>query len=227
MRKLISRLALVGMGGLLAAGCVAHASVGGSADANAPVAFKERPTLVEIDRDVWVVREHGQAVYYVNGFYWVNRDNVWWRAQSYDRGWGQVEASTVPPAIAQRDHREYVNYRGTDAARTRPAPQESLASGADPDRGPPEHAGGKHGGPPGQDAVPGVGNQRKAEDGHPGLGNSDDKKNTDSKADGKPGNDNKPANDNKPDAKPGNENKPDNKPANDSKPANKPGPKKK
>jgi hypothetical protein len=158
----------------LATGCVAHAQAGAIGDANAPVTFQAPPTLVEIESDVWVVQSYDRAVYYVSGFYWVDADGTWWRAQSYDEGWSRTDKSTVPSSIANRDHRAYVNYRGPETARTRPAPREHLASEPSPGRGhdnkddkggPPDHAAAQHGGPPGQNEVPGLGNQRKAEDG--------------------------------------------------------------
>jgi len=147
-RQLLWTLALVSSTAF-ATGCVAHAQAGAIGDANAPVTFTSPPTLVEIESDVWVVQSHDHAVYYVSGFYWVNADGTWWRAQSYDEGWSRTDKSTVPSSIASRDHQAYVNYRGAATARTRPAPREHLASEPSPGRGrdnkddkggPPDHA---------------------------------------------------------------------------------------
>jgi hypothetical protein len=134
---------------------------------------------------VWVVQNHERAVYYVSGFYWVHRDGIWWRAQSYDEGWTRMDTSAVPPTIASRDHHAYVNYRGPETARTRPAPREHLASEPSPGHGhdnkndkgdPPDHAAAQHEGPPGQNEVPGLGNQRKAEEGAQPANKGDNKK---------------------------------------------------
>jgi hypothetical protein len=176
--QFIGTLVLIGATAALGVACVAQAQVGAHGAADAPVSFRSQPTLVEIDSDVWVVRDHERAVYYASGSYWVHRDGTWWRAQAYDGSWARTEASAVPPTIATRDHQAYVNYRGSAAARTRPAPRENLASEPSPGRdnkgNPPDHAAAQHGGPPGQNDVPGLGNQRKAEEGNPGK--SDDKK---------------------------------------------------
>ena len=180
--QLVCTLVLIGATAALSAGCAAHAQVGTYGQADAPVSFRSQPTLVEIDSDFWVVREHERAVYYTSGFYWVHRDGTWWRAQTYDGSWARIEASTVPPAIASRDHRAYASYRGPDTARARPAPRENLASEPSPGRGhenkgnPPDHAAVQHGGPPGQNEVPGLGNQRKADEGNQPPAKSDDKK---------------------------------------------------
>ena len=180
--QFVCTLVLIGSTMALSAGCVAHAQAGAYGEADAPVSFRSQPTLVEIDSDVWVVREHERTVYYTSGFYWVQRDGTWWRAPAYDSGWARIEASTVPPAIASRDHQSYVNYRGSATARTRPAPRENLASEPSPGQGrenkgnPPDHAAAQHGGPPGQNDVPGLGNQRKAGEGNQPPAKTDDKK---------------------------------------------------
>src|SRR5262249_54278386 len=109
-------------------------------------------TLVEIDADVWVVRDADYPVYYVENSYWVYRDDVWWRSSAYDHGWAKVEVHVVPTVIVRRDHRAFVHYHGAPTARTRPAPREEWAHDRD------HH-------PPGHDEIPGVGNQRKAEEG--------------------------------------------------------------
>jgi hypothetical protein len=150
------------IGGAALSGCVAHAQAGGYAEADAPVVFVDTPTLVEVDADVWVVRDYDYAVYYTDGYYWVYKNDVWWRSRAYDRGWARAEVNVVPVVIVKRDHHAYVRFHGQPGAKTRPGPREQLAS---------EAAGNPHGGPPGHDEIPGVGNQRKAEDGHPGLGN--------------------------------------------------------
>jgi hypothetical protein len=176
MRKYDLVCALTLVAGAALSGCVAHAQATGYAEAEAPVVFVEPPTLVEVDADVWVVRDYDYAVYYVDGFYWVYRNDVWWRSRAYDKGWARAEVSVVPVAITKRDHHAYVRFHGAPGAKTRPGPREQLASESDSHRGPPDHAAEQHGGPPGHDDVPGLGNQRKAEDGNPGLGKGEEKK---------------------------------------------------
>src|SRR5207248_1360606 len=104
--QIVCAVVLLGTGAL-GLGCVAHAQATGSAEADAPVVFVEPPTLVEVDANVWVVRDYDAAVYYVDGFYWVYRNDTWWRAQAYDQGWARVDVNVVPVAIAHRDHHAY------------------------------------------------------------------------------------------------------------------------
>jgi hypothetical protein len=129
-------------------GCVAGAGVYGQADA--PVAFSEEPTLVVVEPDVWVVRDYDQAVYYVDGYYWVYRSDVWYRSPTYESGWTTVQVNVVPRLIVSRDHHAYVHYHGAAGAQTRKAPRER-AAGAPDDRARSEHAEDRHVGPPGQD----------------------------------------------------------------------------
>ena len=158
MKRNLAVLAIVGVTAALSAGCVAHAQASGSAEAeSAPVVFEGTPTLILVDSGVWVVRDHARAVYYVDEYYWVYRDGKWYRSQAYDSGWAVVEVAVVPGVIVHRDHKLFVNYHGEATAQTRPAPRPGEATAADTQKNPPGH-----------DAIPGVGNQRKAEGEQPG-----------------------------------------------------------
>src|SRR5262249_22340004 len=99
--QLIRALALIGATAGCGVGCVAHAAAGGAMEAEAPVVLVEPPTLVEVDADVWVVRDYDYSVYYTGGFYWVYRDGIWWRSEMYDKGWAKVEVTVVPQVIVQ------------------------------------------------------------------------------------------------------------------------------
>ena len=162
---LIGILALIGCTTAFSAGCAAHAHASGMAEAEAPVVFMEAPTLVATDANVWVVRNADHATYYVEDCYWVYRDGTWYKSRSYEHGWAVIEKSDVPAAIVSRDHGMYVHFEGAANAQTRPAPRGEAVASSD---GPPPAAGNPHGGPPGHDELPGVGNQRKAEGEQPG-----------------------------------------------------------
>jgi hypothetical protein len=146
--QLVGVVALVGATAGLSVGCAAQAQVSGSAEAEAPVVFVGTPTLIEVDSGIWVVRDSDQATYYVDDYYWVYRDGVWYRSRAYDGGWIVVEVSIVPGTIVTRRHAMYVHYHGDARAQVRSAPRGD---------GPREH-----------DERPGVGNERKAEGEQPG-----------------------------------------------------------
>ncbi len=143
------------------AGCVARASASG--EAQAPVTYVGAQTLVSVGSGVWVVRDSSRACYYVSDSYWVYREGTWYRSSSYASGWVAVEASVVPSVIVTRDHTKYVMYRGEANAEVRAAPggDAVAATGAPASKNP-------HGGPPGQDDTPGLGNQKKAAGEQPG-----------------------------------------------------------
>jgi hypothetical protein len=107
---------------VLIGGCVGRA--GGYAEVDAPVVFTAEPTLVLVEPGIWVVRDYDYSVYYVDDYYWVYRDDVWYRSRTYDGGWATVEVSTVPRPIFSRDHRAYVHYHGGPSAPARSAPHE-------------------------------------------------------------------------------------------------------
>jgi hypothetical protein len=167
-QKLIGLLAIVGATTALGTGCVAHAQASGSAEAEAPVVFVGTPTLVAIDGGIWVVRDSDRAVYYVDDQYWVIRDGTWYRSRSYESGWTVVEVTVVPQSIVKRDHTTYVHYKGEATAQTKPAPRGTEVTSAQAAKNEPPAVGNPHGGPPGHDDIPGVGNQRKAEGEQPG-----------------------------------------------------------
>src|SRR5262249_27559750 len=130
--RLVGAFTLVAATSFAAVGCAAHAQATGFADAEAPVVFTEPPTLVEVDgENLWVVRDCDQAVYYVDGYYWVYRNDGWHRSSSYERGWAVVEVNLVPVVIVHREHFKYVHYHGGATAKTRPAPRERFASNDD------------------------------------------------------------------------------------------------
>ncbi len=133
--KLLLSSLTVGAAALLTAGtgCFGHAEAGAHTEIDAPVVFEEEPTLVVVEPNVWVVRDYDYAVYYVDGYYWVYRDDGWRRSRAYDRGWMTVEVSFVPRIIVSRDHHTYVHYHGPSNAPIRRAPRER-------DVGPDDHA---------------------------------------------------------------------------------------
>jgi hypothetical protein len=134
-KLLLSSLTL-GAAALLTAGtgCFGHAEAGAYTEVDAPVVFEEEPTLVVVEPNVWVVRDYDYAVYYVDGYYWVYRDDGWRRSRAYDRGWMTVEMSFVPRIIVSRDHHAYVHYHGPSNAPLRRAPRERDFGPNDHDR---------------------------------------------------------------------------------------------
>jgi hypothetical protein len=152
--KVICALTLLGAAAAVHLGCEVRGEARGASDP--PIVFTEAPTLVTVEPGVSVVRDADQPVYWVDSSYWVYRDNVWYRSNTYDGGWAVVEVNVVPMNIVHRDHRAYVHYHGAAEAETRPAPRMPIA--ATPALEPQEH----NAGPPAQ-APPAMVPERRAE----------------------------------------------------------------
>lgn len=107
-----------------AGGCFADAQVGYSANAEveaAPAADPgPAPDMVEVSPGVTVVADYDEPVFYSDGFYWRNYNNIWYRSNSYYTGWSYYES---PPVAVLRIDRPYayVHYRPAGyVARSRP-----------------------------------------------------------------------------------------------------------
>src|SRR5262245_29801639 len=80
------------------------------------------PPLVEVQSGVWVVEGYEQPVFYSDDYYWMYRDNVWYRSSYYDRGF--VVVNVVPYRLRTIDRPyAYVRFRGNIGARVRRGPR--------------------------------------------------------------------------------------------------------
>jgi hypothetical protein len=57
------------------------------------------PPLVVVEPGVQVVEGLDEEVFFVNGWYWVRRGPVWYRARDHRRVWVYVEPRFVPPGL--------------------------------------------------------------------------------------------------------------------------------
>jgi len=161
----------------MSSGCMVHAQGTANAEAEAPIVYTSRPTLVAIGSGVWVVRASARATYFVDGQYWLVRDGVWYRSSTWNGGWVTVQAGLVPVVIVHRDHSVYVEYQGEAGAVTKPAPGNDYVATADPPT------------KKNDDALPGVGNKRKdagEQPGEVGKGLTKDAPKAEAKAEKKP-----------------------------------------
>ena len=122
---LVSALAL-GTGG-----CIAQGRVSGQMEATA------EPMLVEINPGVWVIEDYSEPVFYVDGFYWLYRDDVWFRSSYYTGGWARVQ-SAPQVVVSIQQPTAYVHYRAASGARVRSGPRGNvIVRGHDEDRSAP------------------------------------------------------------------------------------------
>ena len=157
-RKLLAAFAIIGATSAFGTGCMVHAHASANGEADAPVTYASRPTLVAVGSGVWVVRASAHATYYVSDSYWCYRSGTWYRSSTYDGGWTVVSVSLVPNIIVNNNHTIYVNYEGSATAVTKPAPggDSGYVASNDP---PPKKD---------KDELPGVGNKRKDAGEQPG-----------------------------------------------------------
>lgn len=66
------------------------------------------PPLVEIQPGVRVVQDFDEEVFFVGGYYWVQRDDRWYRTRNHNGNWLIVEPGRVP---GQLGHLERGHYR--------------------------------------------------------------------------------------------------------------------
>jgi hypothetical protein len=59
------------------------------------------PGLVVIEPGIQVVPNVSEEVFFVDGYYWVRRDNHWYRSHDHRRGWVVVEHGRVPPRLVR------------------------------------------------------------------------------------------------------------------------------
>lgn len=57
------------------------------------------PELVAISPDVQVVADADEPLFYADGYYWLYRDSVWLRSDSYRGGFARVDVNIVPGTI--------------------------------------------------------------------------------------------------------------------------------
>ena len=98
--------------GMVKIGCVKTVRVG-------PAVSERTPRLVAIAEDVWVIEDHGSAVFYSGGLYWMYHRGGWSRSTNYDKGF--VPAGEVPDVLRRvRDPHQFVRYRAKQGTEVRP-----------------------------------------------------------------------------------------------------------
>src|SRR5262249_18564583 len=74
------------------------------------------PTMVELNRGVWVVEDYPQPVFYCNNNYWRYTDGIWYRSASLYEAPLRVQVSYVPLSVRRVERpAAYVYYRAPRA----------------------------------------------------------------------------------------------------------------
>ena len=86
---------------------IAHAQVA----VDIRIGFPAPPPLVVVSPGVQVVPDYGEEVFFVNGWYWLRRDEVWYRTRDHRGGWVMVPRRAVPVALVRLPPGKYKHWR--------------------------------------------------------------------------------------------------------------------
>jgi hypothetical protein len=69
------------------------------------------PQMVVVQPGVQVVPEVQEEVFFHDGWYWVRRDNRWYRSRDHRRGWVVIPERRVPPRLVAIPAGHYRNWK--------------------------------------------------------------------------------------------------------------------
>jgi hypothetical protein len=105
------------------------------------------PPMVVVQPGVQVVPDVDEEVFFHNGWYWVRRDDGWYRSRSHRHGWLYVRGDRVPRRLVMLPAGQYRRWHAPPPA-PRPVPVRYRPAPPPPPRYEPVHEGHGHGGPP-------------------------------------------------------------------------------
>ena len=79
------------------------------------------PTLVVIQPGIQVVAGYPEELFFVGSYYWLRRDEGWYRSVHPRAGFVVVASSRVPPGLARLPPGHYKNYSKAQAKADRDA----------------------------------------------------------------------------------------------------------
>jgi hypothetical protein len=94
----------------------ARAQVSIGAGVGIDIRFPAPPPLVVVSPGVQIVPEYDEEVFFVNNYYWVHRDAVWYRTRRCDdrASWRPVRTVYVPPTLVRMPPGRYRHYYRDD-----------------------------------------------------------------------------------------------------------------
>jgi hypothetical protein len=72
------------------------------------------PPLVVVEPGVRVVQDFDEEVFFLGGFYWVQRDGNWYRARDHRGTWRYVRPASLPPALVRQQPGRYRRWQHDD-----------------------------------------------------------------------------------------------------------------
>ncbi len=75
------------------------------------IALPAAPPLVVVQPGIQVVEDFDEEVFYTGGWYWVRRDNGWYRARSPRAGFVYIQPRLVPVGLVRLPPGQYKHWR--------------------------------------------------------------------------------------------------------------------
>lgn len=75
------------------------------------ITFSAPPPLVVVQPGVQVVEDYDDEVYFADGYYWVRRDDRWFRTRDHRGNWVVVERRIVPAAVVGLPPGQYRKWK--------------------------------------------------------------------------------------------------------------------
>ena len=75
------------------------------------VGFPAPPQLVVVQPGIQVVPDYDEEVFFSNGWYWLRRDESWYRTRDHRGGWVMVPRRAVPVALYRMPPGHYKHWR--------------------------------------------------------------------------------------------------------------------
>ena len=75
------------------------------------IGFPTPPPLVVVRPGIQVVPDYDEEVFFTRGWYWLRRDERWYRTRDHRGGWVAVPRSVVPVALVREPPGHYKHWR--------------------------------------------------------------------------------------------------------------------
>lgn len=106
---------------VLAAAALAPAPARAQVAVDIRLGFPAPPPLVVVQPGVQVVPDYDEEVFFSDGWYWLRRDERWYRTRDYRGGWVVVPRRTVPARLYGMPPGHYKHWHKEQAKAERKA----------------------------------------------------------------------------------------------------------
>ena len=122
-----------------------------AADVTVSIGWQAPPPLIIVSPGVQVVQDYDDEVFFIDGYYWVERDGGWYHSRDHHGNWVFVERSHVHSWLVQpraRGQYKHWNKEKNDAhhAKSSSGSSSKSSNGAKSSNGGSKSKGGKGGG---------------------------------------------------------------------------------